>query len=141
MNVPTWKHWEHHVQEVLGLSSTPASGAKWQAPGDAVDTGHDSVFPLIVDAKTTKNHSYSITRKFWEQWSQKAAEDGKRFIAALRLWPPGARTPTDVVVIGFDDFAELLAMARAGEDRRQGFARLDEVTARAVDHFLGTRGQ
>lgn len=135
----TWEQWEHHVQEVLGLSSTPASGAKWQAPGDAVDTGYDTIFPLIVDAKTTKNHSYSITRKFWEQWSVKAAEDGKRFIAAIRLWPRGARTPTDMVVIGLDDFAELLQLARLGEERRQGLARLDETTAKAVDRILGER--
>lgn len=133
---PTWEQWEHHVQEVLGLSSTPGSGNQFHSPGDAVDTGHDSIFPLIADCKATKNHSYSITRKFWEQWSQKAAEDGKRFIAAVRLWPRGDRTPTDVVVIGLDDFAELLAMARAGEDRRKGIARLDDSVAQELRSTL-----
>ena len=120
---PTWEQWEHHVQEVLGLSSTPGSGNQFHSPGDAVDTGRDSVFPLIADCKATERLSYSLTAKFWRQWERKAAEEGKRFIAPIRI-DTNVREPVDVVVIGLDDLAELLEMARAGEDRRKGIARL-----------------
>jgi len=112
---PGWLQWEHHVQDVLGLSSTPASGARWHDVGDAVDNDRDSVFPLLADAKYTDSKlSYSIGHKFWTQWQQRAAEAGKRFILPIRIHPHGKGVPADVVAIGLDDFAELLELARRG---------------------------
>jgi len=114
IRIPTWEQWERDLQERLGLDSTPASGARWQAPGDAVDNSHpqDSSFALLLDAKLTEKISYSIGRKFWNQWQAKAAEAGKRFIMPIRMWPRGEAKPTDVVVVGLDDFVELVEMAR-----------------------------
>jgi hypothetical protein len=107
---PGWLEWEQHIQEILGLDSTPASGAKWQAPGDAVDNHHpsDTVFPLLADAKFTESQSYSVSAKFMRQQTTQAAEAGKRFILPLRFWPRGQRQPEDYVVLGLNDFAELM---------------------------------
>lgn len=48
-----WEAHERHVQEVLGLDSTAASGAKFHDIGDAVDRRHptESDFRLLADAK------------------------------------------------------------------------------------------
>ena len=40
------------------------------------------------------------------------------------------------MVIGLDDFAELLELARAGEDRRKGIARLDDSVAQELRSTL-----
>jgi len=131
-NEPSWEAWEHDIQHLLGLSATPASGAKWQAIGDAVDTGHpqDTTFPIIADCKLTEHHSFTISRKFWMDWQKRAAETGKRFILPLRIWPRGIRQPTDIVALSLDDFAELLEMAR------NNWTRLDEQLAQKLDEKL-----
>jgi hypothetical protein len=114
--IPAWEHWEHDVQELLGLASTPASGARWQAVGDAVDTNHPSetFFPLMADCKHTVKRSYSITQKLWRSWQAIAAETGKRFILPVRI-EPGDGTRDDLVVVGLNDFAELLELARRAD--------------------------
>jgi hypothetical protein len=108
-----WEQWEHDVQELLGLDPTPASGARWQAVGDAVDTNHptETFFPLMADCKYTVNRSYSITHKLWSSWQDTAAEAGKRFILPVRI-DPGGGAPDDLVVMDINDFAELLELAR-----------------------------
>lgn len=111
--IPAWERWERDVQDLLGLDPTPASGARWQAVGDAVDTKHpaDTFFPLMADCKHTVRHSYSITQKLWRTWQTTAAVAGKRFILPVRI-EPGDGTCDDLVVLGLDDFAELLELAR-----------------------------
>jgi len=112
--LPGWKAHEAHIQDLLGLDSTPASGAKWQAVGDAVDNRHPSetVFPLIADAKCTEQKSFSLRAADLGSWVDRAQELGKRFIMPIRFWPRGAYGPRDYVVLTLDDFAELLEMAR-----------------------------
>jgi hypothetical protein len=128
-----WEIHEAYIQELLGLDSTPASGAKWQAPGDAVDNHHpsDTVFPLLADAKFTESQSYSVSAKFMRQQTAQAAEAGKRFILPLRFWPRGQRQPEDYVVLSLEDFHELLEMAR---ERRIA----DTALAEAIDRSSGT---
>jgi len=112
--LPGWEAHEQHVNELLGLDSTPASGARWQAPGDGCDNNHplDTVFPLMIDAKYTASQSYSVSAKFMRQATERAMELGKRFVLPLRFWSRGAPGPEDYIVLGLDDFAELLELAR-----------------------------
>ena len=113
-----WEAYEHHIQKLLGLDSTVASGAKFHDIGDAVDRRHptESDFRLLADAKFTEKGSYSVNLKFLRQMTDKAVALGKRFILPVRLWPTGEELPHDYVVIGLDDFAELLEKSRAWDD-------------------------
>ena len=112
-----WREWEHHVQEVLGLDSTPASGNQFNAPGDAVDNRHpsESGFPLLVDCKFTEKMSYPLNLINARLWLLRGIERGKRAILAIRILPPSFEHPGDFVVISLDDFAELLEKARENE--------------------------
>lgn len=113
-----WQEHEAHIQKVLGLDSTVASGAKFHDIGDAVDRSHpsESDFRLLADAKYTEKGSYSVNLKFLRQMTDKAVELGKRFILPIRLWPTTEQLPHDYVVVSLDDFAELLEKARAWDD-------------------------
>lgn len=106
-----WEAHERHVQDVLGLDSTAASGAKFHDIGDAVDRRHpsESDFRLLADAKYTERGSYSLNAKFLRQMSDKAAALGRRFVLPVRFWPVGSPAPEDYVVVGLGDFAELVA--------------------------------
>lgn len=106
-----WEQHERDIQVILGLDSTICSGNKFHDPGDAVDHDRESVFPIVADCKFTEGKSFSVSRKVLEQWSDKAAEMGKRFIMPVRLCPRGT-DPQDYVVLGLHDFAELLSLAR-----------------------------
>ena len=109
---PGWRAHEKHVQELLGLDSTPGSGNQFYAPGDAVDNRHggESFFPILADAKCTERGSYSINHHFMVKQTDRAVELGKRFVMPLRF--DGGSRPDDYVVLGLNDFAELLEKAR-----------------------------
>jgi hypothetical protein len=106
-----WEQHERYIQSILGLEGTICSGNKFYDPGDAVDHDRESAFPIIADCKFTERKSFSVTRQVLEQWEEKAAEMGKRFIMPVRLCAKGT-TPHDSVVMGLHDFAELLTLAR-----------------------------
>jgi hypothetical protein len=108
-----WKAHEKHIQKLLGLDSTPGSGNQFYAPGDAVDNRHASqcVFPILADAKCTDKGSFSLNHHFMVQQTDRATELGKRFVMPVRF--DGGPHPDDYVVLGLDDFAELLELARA----------------------------
>lgn len=110
-----WEAHEGHVQDLLGLDSTIASGSKFHDVGDAVDRSHpnDSDFRILADAKSTERGSYSVSLKFMRQMTDKAQALGKRFILPIRMWPKTEMLPHDYVVVGLDDFAELMEKARA----------------------------
>lgn len=110
-----WEAHEKHIQHVLGLDSTVASGAKFHDIGDAVDRRHprESDFRILADAKFTSKGSYSLNLKFLRQMTDKALELGKKFILPVRLWPNTEDLPHDYVVVSLDDFAELLEKSRA----------------------------
>ena len=114
VTVPGWRQFERDVQALLGLDSTPASGALWWVFGDATDNSHpvDSVFPLAVECKYTEKKSYSVAARNMGHWVDRAQEMGKRFVLAVRLDPPGGLAPHDYAVVPMDDFVELLELAR-----------------------------
>lgn len=108
------EHWQRHerdIQDLLGLDSTPASGSQFNAPGDAVDHRHptNTCFPLLADCKCTEKLSYSLNRKFLLDQTEQAAEIGRRFIMPVRF--QHEHQHEDYVVIGLDDFAELMDLA------------------------------
>lgn len=111
---PGWEHHELHVQELLKLDSTPASGSQFYATGDAVDNRHmlDSRFPILADAKYTEKLSFSLNNHFLVDQTDKAQALGKRFVMPVRFWHRGALHPQDYAVLGLDDLAELLTMAQ-----------------------------
>ena len=111
MSLQPWEQHERYIQSVLGLQATICSGNKFYDPGDAVDHDRESSFPLIADCKFTERKSFSVTRQALQQWEEKAAEMGKRFVMPVRLCPRN-EDPLDCVVIGLHDFAELLDLAR-----------------------------
>jgi hypothetical protein len=127
--LPGWEQWEHDVQETLGLDATICSGSKFNDIGDATDNcpPQDDSFRLLVDCKYTEAASHSVTAKFMGQWVDRATEHGKRFVLALRLWPRGAYGPRDYVVLTLDDFAELLGLAREGQQTKRGWTGLQKV--------------
>jgi hypothetical protein len=106
-----WEAHERHVQQVLGLDSTVASGAKFHDPGDAVDRRHhtEADFRILADAKYTEKGSYSLNSRFLRQMGDKSTSLGRRFVLPVRFWPPAERGPEDWAVIGLDDLCELVA--------------------------------
>lgn len=113
-----WEAHERHVQRVLGLDSTIASGSKFHDIGDAVDRRHpnESDFRILADAKYTEKGSYSLSLKFLSQMADKATALGKRFLLPVRFWPATEKIPHDYVVISLDDFTELLVKSRAWDE-------------------------
>jgi len=111
---PTWEYWENYVNTELGLSATAASGSQWYEKGDGVDPS-DSEYAYQVDAKFTEKASRSVSVKEWTQLSNLARMAGKKFALPLRLWPRGTIAPTDLVVISFEDFADLVEKAKRWE--------------------------
>jgi hypothetical protein len=122
-----WEQWEHDVQGALGLDATICSGNKWNDIGDATDNTppSDNSFRLLVDCKFTKHMSYSVVGRAMRRWINTGTEHGKRSILALRFWPYDQNSPDDFVVIGMDDFAELLAKAKEADLVKQVKAAVD----------------
>ena len=106
---PEWEKFETHVQRLLGLRETIASGTKWYDPGDGT-TDKESQFTFLTDAKCTESKSWSVTLQFLTQWVEKSALFGHRFLMPLRFITD-QREYEDFVVLPLDDFAEILEQA------------------------------
>lgn len=109
-----WKPFEDHVNELLGLDATVASGSQFYDKGDGVDRS-ESEFAIQADAKYTERASFSVNHKLLHQWATRARQSGKRFVLAIRLWSPVLNSPDDFVVLSLSDFAELLEKAKEAE--------------------------
>jgi hypothetical protein len=108
-----WKGHERDVARLLGLDQTTSSGNRFHDPGDVVDRSHslNNDFAIIADCKCTEKLSATVKLIVLNEWRERAAEMGKRFIMPLRFWPRGANRPSDFVLVPLDDFAELLHKA------------------------------
>lgn len=127
---PKWEKWEKEIQALYGLDSAPGSGNQFNAPGDAVNNTnpHESSFRLFIDCKYTEKLSYSLTRRLWETWSERAAEHGKRPAIAIRWDNEMLLHPKDVVVIDPNDLAELIAKA----EKLDAIEKAYRASARAI---------
>lgn len=117
-----WEKFESHVNELLELDGTVSSGSQWHDKGDGTnrDMYDDNPFRLLVDAKTTVRGSYSLSAKELVKWTRIAVEAGKRFALPIRFLGSNSRQQADYVVLGLDDFAELLMLAKKGAERTDG---------------------
>jgi hypothetical protein len=106
------KH-EKHVQELLGLDATIASGSKFHDPGDGVSRNHylDEIYRLYAEAKCTEQKSFSLKREDVASYAQRAREYGKTFCMPIRFVEPECYT--DYVVLRLEDFAEILSLAQS----------------------------
>lgn len=116
MSKTGWERWESRVNERLGLDATAASGATWKDKGDgSTRNNYEEVWPLMVDAKTTKAASYSIKAKFVEDMHRVAKQDGKTFALPVKFLEGGH--DSEWVVVPFEDYAYLV------EEHRKGLGR------------------
>jgi hypothetical protein len=107
---PKWEQFEHSVQELLDLRSTPGSGNQWHDPSDGRSRPEDP-YRLMVDCKHTEAKSYNLNSGVLQGWWEQAAELGYHFALPVRLAGSVGRQ-RDWVAIPLDDYAELLDMAR-----------------------------
>lgn len=116
MPKPAWEVWEEKVNDRLSLRGTAASGATWKDKGDGSSTNnYEEVWPLMVDAKTTKAASYSIKAKFVEDMHRVAKQDGKTFALPVKFLE--GEHDSEWVVVPFEDYAYLV------EEHRKGLGR------------------
>ena len=106
-----WEQWETEMAERLGLRRTISSGNKFHDPGDAVTADRHDPFPIYADAKCTSANSFSLKAYELRQYAERAAEQGRRLILPVRFWSP-TNHHEDYVVIGMDDFQEMLEKCR-----------------------------
>lgn len=107
-----WDAFELHCQEMLGLSGTAASGSQWHDPGDGVDQRHytETDYALMIDAKYTKQRSFSVNLAFMRTWLNRAGEAGKRFALPIRFEDWRGQTE-DFIVVPLNDYVELIEKA------------------------------
>ena len=108
-----WERFEQDVQSMLRLAATPASGAVFHSPGDAVDTRHprDADVRMLADCKHTEHGSFSLNLKFLRQWVERAEGFGRRFILPLRFHVKKTNQDYDFVVLPLGDFHDLCERA------------------------------
>lgn len=124
---PGWETFEAHVNNLLLLDSTVASGSQYHDPGDGVDRSHPSEtdMAVMVDAKYTVGRSFSISAKLLRQYVERAAMGGKRFVLAVRMTDPkDVISSHDYAVLPLDDYAELLSAYRTLEHQDREAGRL-----------------
>ena len=107
-----WIKHEAYVNEVLGLSSTVASGSQWHDPSDGTNREHPTeiAYPLMVDCKLTEHLSFGVRSQELRQWMKKARMLGKVFVMPLRF--VSGHSYTDYVVVPLSDFVDILESAR-----------------------------
>lgn len=106
-----WERHEREVAEMLGLDRTITSGNKFFDQGDAVTRGRSHPFPLYVDCKYTEHSSISVRLLHLRQWSEQAAEQGKRFLLPIRFHVKAEGTDDDWAMISLHDLKELMDKA------------------------------
>lgn len=105
------KH-EDHLAQVFDTTRMPGSGNQWRGQMDGRNNRRTSRFAFAWDGKSTLAKSLSIPRKMWEKAREQAG--GERPMLALRFYDnERLDVGEDLVVIGLDDFAEMLEVANA----------------------------
>lgn len=107
---PKWEQFEHEVQKLLGLRSTPGSGNQWHDVSDGVSKVEDP-YKLMVDCKFTESKTFRLDGKVLQDWWDKATELGYYFALPVRLDGSSGRHK-EWVVVHLDDYAELVESIR-----------------------------
>lgn len=107
---PKWEQFEHEVQELLSLRSTPGSGNQWHDVSDGRSRPEDR-YKLLVDCKYTERSAFNLAGPVLSQWWEKATGAGYYFALPVRL-DGLAGSQKDWVVIPMDDYAELVDSMR-----------------------------
>lgn len=112
-----WAAFEAHINHLLSLSPTIASGSQPHDPGDGVDRRHyhETDYALQVDAKYTIKGSFAVNRAFMRKSWERAANAGKAFALPIRFADEHTGTVEDYVVLPLDDYVGLLQAHRDGE--------------------------
>ena len=131
-----WEKFEHYCREILGLAGTPGSGNQWHDKGDGTTRAVYDPWPLQIDAKTTIGKTFSINRSQLEDWIDQATSSGRRFAMPVRFLANARKPDYDFVVIDFNDFAELVDLAR--EKKSHSFTEDDLNIVRAFQKQAGT---
>lgn len=113
---PKWEQFEHSVQELLNLRSTPGSGNQWHDVSDGRSRPEDS-YKLMVDCKFTERSSYSLNGSMLNGWWDRATGAGYHFALPVRLDGVNVGRQREWVVIPLDDYAELLDTLRSFRER------------------------
>ncbi len=111
---------EKFLAELLDGRMTKGSGNQFADQMDGKNDRHTQAHPLAWDGKATRGKSVGISREMWA----KAVEQshGLTTVLALRWYSPGnsLRPELDLIAVQADDFAELLADARAYREGHHG---------------------
>lgn len=108
---PDWEKFEHEVQDLLDLRSTPGSGNQWYDVGDGRSNPGDP-YPLLVDCKHTQRSSYSISGSVLNDWWNKATGAGYHFVLPVRLDGSNVGRQKDWMVVPIHDYVELVDTIR-----------------------------
>lgn len=101
---------ESYVAQVLGAGVNRGSGNQWRAQMDGRTSRMHKLFAFAWDCKATLAKSMSISRKMWDKAVEQA--QGERPALPLRFYDDESlRTYEDLIVLRFEDFAELLYKA------------------------------
>ena len=101
---------ESTVAEYLEGKISRGSGNQFNRPGDVWTPR--GLFRFMVECKSTRNKSFSITRKTWKK-TEEQAHDALPAMA-IRFYEEGTARllpHRDLVVLRLEDFAELLERA------------------------------
>lgn len=107
---PAWEKFEHEVQELLFLRSTPGSGNQWHDVSDGRSRPEDP-YKLMVDCKFTEAKSYSLNGRTLQDWWDKATGLGYYFALPVKLNGSDGRIK-EWVTVPLDDYAELVEAIR-----------------------------
>lgn len=104
---------EDYLAELLGGRKTKGSGSHWRDQMDGKNDQHEQPHPLAWDGKATQAQSCGVSRAMWVKACEQA--HGLTPMLALRFYAQGyvLRSELDLVVLNADDFAAVLADARA----------------------------
>lgn len=99
---------EADVARILGGGVNRGSGNQWRAQMDGRTSRMHKAFAFAWDCKATLAKSMSISRSMWSKAVEQA--QGERPALPLRFYDDESlKTYEDLVVLRFEDFAELLA--------------------------------
>jgi len=108
---PAWEKFEHDVQDLLNLRSTPGSGNQWHDVSDGRSRPKDP-YKLMVDCKYTQRSTFSLSGAVLNDWWDKATGAGYHFALPVHLDGTNVGRQKRWVAVPLDDYAELVDAIR-----------------------------